>query len=438
MKSADTYRLPAVARRLSAIAQRLPALIRRPSRRTRDREPPYTITFITPFGLEPKGTASARAVPLAKALADRGHAVTLLVPPWNDRDRGGTQWEEDGVRIVNLALPWRPFLDPPALTMRLLRALWQHPPDVIHAFKPKAYSGLAAALWWMTRRLWPGHSRLVIDADDWEGAGGWNEREPYPPALQRLFAWQEGYGLTHTHGVTVASRALESIVWSHGVSPEDTCYLPNGSALASTAPAASSVAEWRERYGLPEDSVVLLYTRFFEFDLERIVAVWRRVVTARPQARLLVVGRGLFGEERRFAALLAMAQVADTVVPAGWVNADELPAHFALADVALYPMDDTLINRTKCPVKLADLLAAGRPVVGEAVGQVTEYLADGAGILVSPGDVEGFAEHVIMLLDEPARAHRIGEAARHRLHENFDWSVQAARLEEFYASRLQL
>jgi len=31
--------------------------------------------------------------------------------------------------------------------------------------------------------------------------------------------------------------------------------------------------------------------------------------------------------------------------------------------VALYPFDDNLINRTKCPVKLTDLLYAGIPVV---------------------------------------------------------------------------
>ena len=35
-----------------------------------------------------------------------------------------------------------------------------------------------------------------------------------------MFAWQEQWGLTHNDGVTVASKALQSIAWSLGVKPE--------------------------------------------------------------------------------------------------------------------------------------------------------------------------------------------------------------------------
>ena len=44
---------------------------------------------------------------------------------------------------------------------------------------------------------------------------------------------------------------------------------------------------------------------------------------------------------------------------AGWVSSQDLPGYFAAADVAIYPLDDTLLNRAKCPVKLTDLLLAG-------------------------------------------------------------------------------
>lgn len=394
--------------------------------------PPYTITFVTPFGLEPKGTASARALPLAKALVARGHSVTLLVPPWNDRRRSGQTWDDEGVRVVNLDVAALPAFDPLVLTTRIARTVWHDPPDVLHTFKPKAYSGLIAALWWNARHLWPGDLRLVMDTDDWEGPGGWNELEPYPRLLQRVFTRQERYGLTHAHAVTVASRTLESIVWSHGVSPACTRYVPNGPGFEWSSPEESAVADVRRRYGFGDAPLVLLYTRFFEFTLERVVAVWQRVTQSRPKSRLLVVGEGLFGEERRFQALLRAAHLADTVTLAGWIAPDDLPAHLAAADLALYPMDDTLVNRTKCPVKLADLLAAGVPVVGEAVGQVTDYLAEDAGVLVPSGDVDGFAERVVALLDAPRRRLRIGDAAQRRLRDHFDWPVQAARLESLY------
>lgn len=35
------------------------------------------------FGLRPKGTMSARALPLAQELAGRGWRVRLALPPWD-------------------------------------------------------------------------------------------------------------------------------------------------------------------------------------------------------------------------------------------------------------------------------------------------------------------------------------------------------------------
>ena len=65
------------------------------------------------------------------------------------------------------------------------------------------------------------------------------------------------------------------------------------------------------------------------------------------------------------------------MIPAGWVERSELPAYFGAAQVALYPYDDTLINRTKCSAKLVELMAAGVPVVASRVGQNGEYIQHG-------------------------------------------------------------
>ena len=47
------------------------------------------------------------------------------------------------------------------------------------------------------------------------------------------------------------------------------------------------------------------------------------------------------------------------------------------AQVALYPMRDTLINRAKCSAKLLDLMVLGCPIVTHRVGQQGEYLQHG-------------------------------------------------------------
>ena len=64
-------------------------------------------------------------------------------------------------------------------------------------------------------------------------------------------------------------------------------------------------------------------------------------------------------------------------------------------------MDDNLINRSKCPVKLADMLAVGLPVVAEDVGQVPEYVIQGkTGLLRPSGDVADIASDLVTLLQD--------------------------------------
>lgn len=392
------------------------------------------IVMVGPFGLRPKGTVSVRALPLARALVRRGHSVSLLVPPWNYPQDSGRVFEDEGVLVRNVTLPApRPLLNHLEITRLLVQGARAEQPDVVHTFKPKSYAGLTAWAWWNGRRFWYPPARLVVDTDDWEGAGGWNDLEPYSPLQRVFFAWQERWGLTHADAVTVASRALQTLVWSLGVPRRKVFYLPNGVTPAAFTVETERVAAIRDRYAIGGRPVVLLYTRFFEFRLQRLVAVWQRVLAERPDAHLFIAGKGLFGEETRLRRLLAEAGLADTVVEAGWVPPEDVPGHLALADVALFPMDDTLLNRTKCSVKLAELLAAGVPVVAEAVGQVVETIEqDVSGRLVPPGRPEVFARAVLDLLANPEKRQAMGHAACERMERHFSWDRLATLAEAAY------
>lgn len=371
----------------------------------------------------------ARALPLARALVARGHHVTLLLPPWDSPQDAGRRWTDAGVRVVNVDLPPAlPALDHVAITRRLVGHVLRLQPDVVHAFKPKAYAGLTAtALWWL-RQLGQTDIRLVVDTDDWEGPGGWNEIEPYTPAQRRFFAWQESWGPTHCDAVTVASRALQTLVWGLGVEPKRAFYVPNGLEKSKI---------WRSelRQGRTTARKVLLYTRFVEFEVEHLIAIWRCVIESRPDARLVVAGQGLRGEEQTLMRLADEASIARSVVYVGWPGRAAMPGVFASADLAIMPFDDTLVNRTKCSAKLVELMAAGLPVVADAVGQNREYIEGGvSGVLIPPGDADALARAVIALLGDPDHRRQLGAAARRRIAEHFTWERLAAGVEEAYRS----
>jgi hypothetical protein len=81
----------------------------------------------------------ARALPMARALAARGHRVTILLPPWQNVEDAGRRWGENGVTVENIPLS-RPLpgLFHVVTLLRLARRALGLQPDVVHLFKPKS------------------------------------------------------------------------------------------------------------------------------------------------------------------------------------------------------------------------------------------------------------------------------------------------------------
>lgn len=381
------------------------------------------IVMLAPFGIRPKGTLAVRMLPLAQALVRRGHSVRIVAPPVQNSQDAGQCMTYAGVTVQHTASPTLPGAVGVAqqVTSLLQEGLLDDTPDVLHLFKPKGYSGLAA----LVARATQPHIPLVVDTDDWEGRGGWNDILPYPTSAKLLFDWQERDIPRRADAVTVASRTLETQVWGLGVDPQRVVYLPNG------------VAGSEERVIVPNDGphapTVLLYTRFWEFDVRDVVTALVAIGQQCPAARLLVVGRGERGEEQDMLQLANRAGVAGMIEYCGWVQPEQIPPLIASADVALVPIDDTLINRARCSVKLLELMAAGRPVVASQVGEVSSYMVHGqSGWLVPPGNVAALAHGVIRLLQDGDLRHRIGTGARQSVA-RFAWDALAPLAEHAYA-----
>jgi glycosyltransferase involved in cell wall biosynthesis len=312
-------------------------------------------------------------------------------------------------------------------------------PDVIHVFKPKAVSGLAQmGLWYGRLGRRAKRPALVLDTDDWEGFGGWNEREAYPWWQKRLCDLQERWGLRHADAVTVASRTLQAQAWSHRVPPRRVVYVPNGlapedySGWRDVDPVAA-----RARLRLGQGPVLLLYTRFFEFEPERALDVLVRIRREVADVRLLLVGAGKYGQERRLLALARRCGLDDAMVNAGWQEPAALPGWLAAADVALFPMDDNLANRAKCPAKLLEALWLGLPVIADRVGQQAEYVLDGmTGLLADPDDAQSMAGAAARLVRDRPLALRLAESGRLRVEVEFNWPRLARAAEGAYAVAL--
>ena len=389
------------------------------------------IVFLAPFGIRPKGTVIARMIPLAAELQGLGHRVTVIAPPYTNPEDSGKTEIIRGVTVRNITMgPGSGAVAVPFLAHRMFWGALAERPDLIHLFKPKGYGGIAAMVHLACRRLGFRLPPLFVDSDDWEGKGGMNDQSTYSRGEKLLFGIQEKWLSTQAAGVSVASRALQTMIWGMGVPPRRVLYLPN---CVEDLPPGDGGRVRRNLGIATETPLLLLYTRFFEFRQEKLHFLFTEIHRRVPSARFLVVGQGRRGEEEQLLAAGREKGFAEALIMGGWLAPGEIPDYLDAADLAIYPFGDTLVNRAKCPAKLTEILRAGVPVVADGVGQLAQYIKPGlSGMLCDPDDWQEMADRAVELLNDPQRSRELGAAGRDYLLTNFTWNRYAEKLALFY------
>lgn len=170
----------------------------------------------------------------------------------------------------------------------------------------------------------------------------------------------------------------------------------------------------RARLGVADRFVVGWIGSFRKFHaLDQAVDAVARL----EHATLLLVGDG--PERPRIEALASDRGV--TLVCTGTVAHDEIPAHLAAMDVALVlAAADAPFHYS--PLKLAEYLSAGLPVIAPRVGDLPERLRDGVdALLVRPGDSAALAAALLALQHDPDERLRLSRAARSAAADRFSW-----------------
>ncbi len=235
----------------------------------------------------------------------------------------------------------------------------------------------------------------------------------------------ERHVLTGADRLVAVSDAVAEWLAARGVAPGRVTVLANGVDVARFATADGSAL--RTQHGLDGSPTVgfvgSLKAWHGTADLVRAVA---RLRSAGRPVRLVVVGDG--PERPALNQLAHDLGLGEALVFAGAVPHEAIPGWLAALDVAVapYPADG---NAYFSPLKLFEYMAAGRPVVAAAVGQVPQVLRDGVtGLLYPAGDVAALAAALEQLLAEPALGARLGRAARAQAAAHHTWHSVASEV----------
>jgi glycosyltransferase involved in cell wall biosynthesis len=302
----------------------------------------------------------------------------------------------------------------------MVKAIHAANPHIVHIVKPRAHAGLVQ--WWLWQRRPPG-IKIVLDVDDWEQA--WNPVNRYRWPIGQFLAWQEEWGIRHADGITAASHWLEQKIAT--VAPHiPTLYLPNGVNPLPEAPMSQPATT-------EQSPLILFFTRLVEIPPEWLRDFWAALHSQVPTAALVIAGTPVqpWLAKPFQAALAGMPQVRWT----GYVPANELHELYARATCAIFPAMPIPLLQAKCSVRLATTLLHGVPVIASAVGEHTNYGADGAAHLVpAEATPAEFAQAVVETIRNPSQSAQSRSEATERLLGRFAWSRLVELLPEFYES----
>lgn len=367
--------------------------------------------------------AEVFALELSGALEARGHA-TRVVALYGPAD-GPLDLRRDDV-----ALEGRP--DHPAervpgfhpgLLHRLAAAVDRFEADIVqvNGSRTVKYGSLVRRL--RPRAPWALVYRSIGTPSDWL-------RGPLHRFLYRHLVLSAVDGV-----VAVSERTRSSLDSAYGLRVP-TAVLPRGVDPERFAEPPDGPGP-RQRLGTPPERPVLLYVGSLTAEKrpDRLLRVAtdaaRRLSSSRtgedPAAELWVVGDG---PERNAidtasgdpALRLHLAGEQRDVVP--WLHA---------ADLLLLTSDTE-----GTPGVVLEAAAAGLPAVATRVGGVPECVEhDTTGLLADPEDEAALAAAAAALLTDAERRHRMGEAARRKVEEEFALSRLAERYERHYLDILE-
>jgi glycosyltransferase involved in cell wall biosynthesis len=150
--------------------------------------------------------------------------------------------------------------------------------------------------------------------------------------------------------------------------------------------------------------------------------IWPGIAAAHPDARCKIIGG------RPPPSLLALA--GSRVELTGFVQ--DLRPHLAGAAAVVVPL--RLGSGTR--LKIIEGMAMGKAIVSTTLGAEGIDAVPGRDLLIAD-EPAAFAESVNRLLEEPALAARIGQAARQLAVDRYAWTAAAWALEGFYRQILE-
>ena len=219
--------------------------------------------------------------------------------------------------------------------------------------------------------------------------------------------------------VVANSPAARRFLVQEGIAPESIAVISNGVDFASFA---------AREFTRPVRRFITVANLRVEKNHETLLAAASTLLIKYPDLEFLIVGDG-----PRRSALEAIARERHLGARVRFLgHREDVPSLLAEADAFVLP------SRSEAfPNAAIEAMASGLPIVASAVGGLLDLVDDGrTGLLIDPDDAHALAGALESLIADPARAARIGRAARAEVQQRYSFDRMVSAFEELYLSGL--
>lgn len=293
--------------------------------------------------------------------------------------------------------------------------------DLVHCFAAAQPTTAIPAL--LSKKL--RNKKLFVDWDDPWG-GGFAEYHGF--VTRYVLGTLEKNIPKIADGVTVVSKVLEESAINLGIDKKIIHRLPNGANVDEIKPIPKEYC--RKVLGLGKhEHIVLSLGHTYMGTLKLLLGAWEIVVKQMPSAKLLIVGNVRIPEELSD----IYNKISNNIVLTGVQQYEKIPLYLSASNAVVLPMIDNLIEQARFPIRFGDYLAAGVPIVSNAVGEIKRVLKeDNCGLISDPNNIDELAENIITILKDKQMQEALGKRARETAERKYAWSMLAEKLNIIY------
>ena len=237
-------------------------------------------------------------------------------------------------------------------------------------------------------------------------------KQPFTGTMNRILKFVQIQAAKKSEFVIVESEIAQNEWIKRGVVKNKINYAPYG--VETELFEINHHDGIRERYKIPDDSMLLMYHGDIGFDdgVDLLVQA-----TNSLDVYFLCIGDGPVHYMNKIKKI-AGAKTFFT----GWIPYSKIPQFLSDADIYIAPFRNTNYTNSTIPLKQMEAMAAGRPTICSRLITFSKYVEDKYDIrLFDPGNIEQLKQIISELADNKEMRLLLGRNARLTAKAKFNW-----------------